>query len=162
MLPNYKNILIATDLTPNSEHAFKHAVLIARQSKAKIHLLHIVPEVDAGFRSYVSSIMGEGKLESFESQHEEQAREEIKRELEEFAREELADHPEDFQRMESVLVVHGHPAAQILQVADRLDADVIVMGSHGKGALAYAFLGSVAEKVLRKCHRPVFVIPLPD
>lgn len=162
MLPNYKNILIATDLTPNSEHAFKHAVLLSRHSKAKVHLLHIVPEVDAGFRSYVSSIMGEGKLENFEAQHEEQARAEIQRKLEEFAREELADHPEDLQRVESIQVVHGNPAAQILLAADRLDADVVVMGSHGKGALAYAFLGSTAEKVLRKSHRPVFVIPLPD
>ena len=79
MLPSYQNILIATDLTPNSEHAFKHAVLLARQSRAKIHLLHIIPEIDASFRSYVSSVMGEGKLEEFESQHVQQARAEIKK-----------------------------------------------------------------------------------
>jgi nucleotide-binding universal stress UspA family protein len=162
MLPNYQNILIATDLTPNSEHAFKHAVIMARQSNAKIHLLHIVPEIDAGFRSYVSSIMGEGKLEQFEGQHEEQARAEIKRELEEFAREELADHPEDFARIAGIEVHHGHAVAKILQEADRLHADVIVMGTHGKGALQHTFLGSVTEKVLRKSKRPVFVIPIKD
>ena len=65
MLPSYKNILYATDLTPNSEYAFKHAVMMARRSQAKIHLLHVVPEIDAGFRSYVSAVMGEGKLEAF-------------------------------------------------------------------------------------------------
>ena len=162
MLPNYKNILITTDLTPNSEHAFKHAVLLARQSKAKIHLLHVVPEIDAGFRSYISSVMGEGNLETFESQHEQQALAEIKKELEAFAREELADHPEDYKNIAGIEVLHGHPVARILQAADRLGADVIVMGSHGKGALEHAFLGSVAEKVLSKCHRPVFVVPLPS
>lgn len=162
MLPDYKNILIATDLTPNSEHAFKHAVLLARQSKAKIHLLHIVPEIDAGFRSYVSSIMGEGKLEEFESQHEEQARAEIKKELEKFAREELADHPEDFKNIAGVEVAHGHAVSQILLVADRLNVDVIVMGTHGKGPLGHTFLGSVAEKVLHKSKKPVFVIPIPE
>jgi len=161
MLPNYKNILIATDLTKNSEHAFKHAVLLARHSKARIHLLHVVPGIDAGFRSYVSSIMGEGKLEEFESRHEEGARTEIKRELEEFARKELADHPDDLERFAGAIVVHGSPVAQILQTADRLDADLIVAGTHGKGALEYTFLGSVAEKLLRKSRRPVFVVPLP-
>ena len=51
-------------------------------------------------------------------------------------------------------------AAEILQAADRLEADLVVVGSHGKGGLHYAFLGSVAEKVLRKIHRPVLVVPL--
>ena len=162
MLPSYKNILIATDLTPNSKHAFKHAVLLARHSMAKIHLLHVVPEVDSSFRSYVSSIMGEGKLEEFESQHEDQARTKIRKELEAFAREELTDHPEDFKNIASVDVVHGHAVSQILQAADRLNVDVIVMGTHGKGALQHTFLGSVAEKVLQKSNKPVFVIPIPD
>jgi nucleotide-binding universal stress UspA family protein len=162
MLPSYKNILIATDLTPNSKHAFKHAVLLARHSMAKIHLLHVVPEVDSSFRSYVSSIMGEGKLEEFESQHEDQARTKIRKELEAFAREELTDHPEDFKNIASVDVVHGHAVSQILQAADRLNVDVIVMGTHGKGALQHTFLGSVAEKVLHKSNKPVFVIPIID
>jgi nucleotide-binding universal stress UspA family protein len=162
MLPIYKNILIATDLTPNSEHAFKHAVLLARQSKARIHLLHVVPEIDAGFRSYISAIMGEGKLEKFELAHEEGARAEIKRELEGFARLELADHPEDLELFAGALVVHGNPVARILQSADEINADVIVTGTHGKGALGHTFLGSVAEKVLHKSRRPVFVVPLPE
>ena len=84
MLPNYKNIIYATDLTPNSEYAFKHAVLLAGNSQANMYLLHVVPEIDAGFRSYVSSMLGEGKLETFEEQHEEQARSDLKARLENF------------------------------------------------------------------------------
>ena len=162
MLPNYKNILITTDLTLNSEYAFKHAVLLARTSQAKIHLLHIVPEIDAGFRSYVSAVMGEGQLEKFERLHEDEARTEIRRELEEFAQKELADYPEDFKNIDSIQVLHGHPASQILQAAESLNADVIVMGTHGKGVLEHAFLGSVAEKILRRSKIPIFVIPIPD
>jgi len=162
MLPNYQNILITTDLTPNSEYAFKHAVLLARKSQAKIHLLHIIPEVDAGFRSYVSAVMGEGKLEKLEKRQEDEARIEIKRGLEEFTRAELANHPEDFQNIASIEVFHGHPVSQILQAAERHNADVIVMGTHGKGALEHTFLGTVTEKVLRRSKKPVFVIPTPD
>ena len=162
MLPSYKNILYATDMTPNSEYAFKHAVMMARRSKAKIHLLHVVPEIDAGFRSYVSAVMGTGKLESFESQHEEQARLNMQKRLEDFAHKELEDHPDDLKNIAGIEVIHGHAATQILRAAGRHEADVIVMGTHGKGALEHTFLGSVAEQVLQKSKKPVFVIPIPD
>ena len=162
MLANYRTILVTTDLTPNSEHAFKHAVLLARKSAAKVVLLHVVPEIDSSFRSYVSSIMGEGKLEEFESQHQVDAQEALKRELEHFTRTELADSPDDLNNIQGVEVVHGHAVPQILAVADRIEADVIVMGTHGKGVIEHTFLGSVAEKVLRKSRRPVFVIPIPE
>ena len=162
MLPNYNKILYATDLTPNSEFAFKHAILLARKSSAEVHILHVVPEVDASFRSYVTSMMGEGKLEAFEAEHEKQAHETITTKLDDFARRELSNHPEDYQNIKGIEVVHGDAVAEILKMADKLDADVIVMGTHGKGVLAHTFLGSVAEKVLQKSKRPVFVIPIPD
>jgi nucleotide-binding universal stress UspA family protein len=162
MLPNYKNILYATDLTPNSEYAFKHAIMMTRRSQAKIHLLHVVPQIDAGFRSYVSAIMGEGKLESYEEQHEVNARNSLQKRLEKFAQEELEDHPEDLKNIAGIEVVHGHAVSEILLAADRFNADVIVMGTHGKGTKGHTFLGSVAEKVLHKSRIPVFVIPIPD
>jgi nucleotide-binding universal stress UspA family protein len=161
MLPNYKEILVATDLTPNAVQAFKHAVMMARRNKANIHLLHVVPEVDPSMRSYISAMMLKGSLEKFDTQHEEEARQEIRDRLKKFAADELADHPEDLERVTSVDVLHGDPVARILQTADRLQIDVIVMGTHGKGAMEYSFLGSVAEKVLRKTRRPVFIVPLP-
>ncbi len=161
MLPNYKDILVATDLTPNAVQAFKHAVMMARRNKANIHLLHVVPEVDPSMRSYISAMMLKGSLDKFDTQHEEEARQEIRERLKKFAEDELADHPEDLERVTSVDVLHGNPVARILQTADRLQIDVIVMGTHGKGAMEYSFLGSVAEKVLRKTRRPVFIVPLP-
>ena len=162
MLPNYRNILYATDLTPNSQYAFKHAILLARQSQAKIHLLHVVPEVDASFRAYVSSVMGQGRLESFEAQNKELAHKDLQNRLEKFTQTELADHPEDMKNVAGIEVLHGDAVSQILLAADRHDADAIVLGTHGKGALTHTFLGSVAEKVLRRSKRPVFVIPIPD
>ncbi|MEJ1991371.1 MAG: universal stress protein [Maritimibacter sp.] len=162
MLPNYQTILVATDLSANAVHAFRHAVMMARRNQANIHLLHVVPEVDVSMRSYISALMVQGSLNQFELQHEENARREIERRLKKFAAAELADNPEDLQRISGIEVLRGNPIAKILQTADRVQADVIVMGTHGKGAMEYAFLGSVAEKVLRKSKIPVFVIPLLD
>ena len=160
MLPFYKKILVTTDLTPNSEYAFKHAVMLARRNDAKIYLLHVLPQVDSAMRSYLSAVMGENQLETFERSNMEKACDEIKKKLCDFAKKELADYPEDLARFAGAEVAIGHPVVKILEEAKRLDVDLIVMGTHGKGAIEHAFLGSVAEKVLKKARRPVFIVPL--
>lgn len=162
MLPTYENILIATDFTPNSDHAFKYAVLMARQHNAKIHLLHVVPQVDTSMRNYFSIIKGQDWLTNFEQQHAEEAHTEIKKALDEFVAKELADSPEDQKLFAGSQVSIGNPVNCILDLAESLNADVIVMGTHSKGALEHALLGSVAEKVLHKSTRPIFVVPLPN
>ncbi len=160
MIPEYKKILYATDLSVNSAHAFKHAISLARRYNAKITLLHILPEVDASTMNYVATVMGQEKLAGFELEHKAEIKDEIRLRLHKFAKEELIDHPEDVERIADIEVHYGNPVAIILQHADGLEADMIVLGSHGKGPLKYAFLGSVAEKVLRKSHRPMLVVPL--
>ncbi len=161
MLPTYQNILVATDFTENSENAFKHAVMLARLNDAKIHLMHVVPQVDSSMRSYLGSVMGQDKLEEFEKRNAQEAHAEIKQDLDRFIKTELAGSPEDLQRFAGAIVAVGNPVLKILETADKVNADVIVLGTHSKGALEHAFLGSVAEKVLQKSQRPTFVIPLP-
>jgi len=162
MIPQYKTILYATDLSDNAAHAFRHAIGVARCFGARIHLLHVLPEVDAAVMNYVSTVMGKGTLADFELIHKEEVKDAIRQRLHQFAKDELVDHPEDMERIASVGVHHGNAIVEILAAADRIEADLIVMGTHSKGALKYAFLGSVAEKVLRKSHRPTLVIPLND
>ncbi|MEY2519696.1 MAG: hypothetical protein QOF24_1455 [Verrucomicrobiota bacterium] len=53
----------------------------------------------------------------------------------------------------------GPPARQICDYADRHEADLIVMSTHGSTGLAHALLGSVAEHVVRYAHCPVLVVP---
>lgn len=162
MLPLYKNILVTTDFSPNSEHAFKHAVMLARQNNARIHLLHVMAQVDLSMRNYLSSVLGEDRLEEFEKNNLEAAQKTLKKNLDDFAEKELKDYPEDLARFAGSEVIVGHPVVKILETAARLKVDVLVMGTHGKGPLEHMFLGSVTEKILRKCNRPVFVVPLPS
>ncbi|HEX9802053.1 MAG TPA: universal stress protein, partial [Gammaproteobacteria bacterium] len=122
--------------------------------------LHVLPEVEPAMLNYISTVMGEDKLADFELEHKKEIKDQILLRLHAFAKEELVDHPEDMDRIADIEVHHGNPVEQILQMADRIDADLIVLGSHGKGRLKYAFLGSVAEKVLRKTVRPAMVVPL--
>jgi nucleotide-binding universal stress UspA family protein len=57
------------------------------------------------------------------------------------------------------LMVQGPTAAKIVEEAQRLDAAMIVMGSHGHGALYDLLVGSVTNGVLRKSEKPVVVVP---
>ncbi len=160
MIAEYKKIVYATDLSVNAAQAFRHAVSLARKYRADIHLLHVLPDVEAAVVNYVSTVMGKDQLADLELAHKEEVKDMIRKRLHEFAKQELGDHPEDVERLKEIEVHHGNPVANILEMADRIDADLIVLGSHGKGALKYAFLGSVAEKVLNKSHRPMLIVPL--
>ncbi len=56
------------------------------------------------------------------------------------------------------LSLTGSPAIAIVDLADARGADLVVLGSTGSGAVARALLGSVADRVLRTCTRPVLVV----
>jgi len=56
------------------------------------------------------------------------------------------------------LVVEGAAAPEIVRVANERGIDLIVMGSHGRGVLARAILGSVADRVTRMAHCPVMIV----
>lgn len=162
MLPTIKSILLATDLSDNSTEAFKHAVMLSRPGDAKIYLLHVVGEVDTSVRTYVAAVMGEGNLDKLETSHKEEARDNIRKVIDDFTQKELANQPEDFKRIAGIEIEHGRPEIKIVETADRLDVDLIVMATHSKGTIEHTFLGSVTEKVLRITKRPVYVIPLPE
>jgi nucleotide-binding universal stress UspA family protein len=73
--------------------------------------------------------------------------------------------PEDAERQgisTHVTVVDGGRAGEaVVQAAERLHVDAIVLGSHGRGGVARALVGSVAESVMRTARRPVLVVPAP-
>lgn len=159
MIPTYRSILYATDLSRDAARALRHAIGLARTYRGRIVLLHVLPEVEAAMVNYIATVMGEEKLADLELAHKDDVADRIRLQLHDFAKAELGDNPEDLERIAAIEVRHGSAVANILQAADRHDADLVVLGSHGKGAHRYAFLGSVAEKVLRKSHRPVLIVP---
>ena len=59
-------------------------------------------------------------------------------------------------------VAEGLPFTEILRVAREKDIDLIVMGTHGHTGLAHVFLGSVADKVVRRAPCPVLTVRHPE
>jgi nucleotide-binding universal stress UspA family protein len=162
MIPSIKNILYATDLSKNSAYAFRYAVNSAQKHQANIYILHVVETMPAATEGLISQYIGEDKLKKMRRETEENMVEKIRERLRQFAERELKRDPKTLKRVVSIEVAHGDPAAEILRKADELDADVVILGTHGKGVIGHAFLGSVSEKVLHRIRKPVFIIPLPE
>lgn len=88
--------------------------------------------------------------------------EELKKHLQGFCKKvEAQIGPPCVELVSRILVPRGHPPEEILNAAEKEGCDAIVLGTHGKGFLAHAFLGSVSSAVLNRTRKPVFIIPLP-
>lgn len=59
-------------------------------------------------------------------------------------------------------LVEGSSGQMICHVADEVDADVVVVGSHGRGFLKRVLIGSISEYVVHHCRRPVLVVRHED
>lgn len=140
MEAQYQKILCPVDFDDDSIAALDAAVELAKAKSATIFLLHVVPRV-------IQPMGMPADLSAYD-------------ELEKIARERLArierDHLEGIAH-ESMTCV-GEPAPSILKVQRKLDADLIVIGTHGRRGLSRLFLGSVAEQVIREAPCPVLTI----
>ena len=153
MIPKIKHVLYATDLSKNSAYAFRYAVNTAEKHDAKITIIYVL--ADPRFVEFPvdMSQIYEGEKPSLGKK--------LRARLEEFIKKELKDKPEFRDRIASMEILEGDPATAILQKAEDSKSDVLIMGTHGKGIIAHAFLGSVASQVLQRIRIPVFTIPIP-
>ncbi len=157
MIPRIKKILYATDLSENSAYAFRYAVNSAEKHDATIHILHVVSYPP--FPSEVSIIASDQIAKLFKESKPAMLKK-IRERLDAIIQREIKDNP-DFMKRISVQVAEGDPSAMILQVADELKPDLLILGTHSKGFIAQTFLGSVATRVLQRTRIPVFIIPIP-
>jgi nucleotide-binding universal stress UspA family protein len=142
-------ILLATDGAEEAKLASSTAADLARSTNSELHVVYVEPV------SYVY------EMEAWES-----SRADIRDDLERAAKE-TADSrvQEQEQKIEEagaqIAGTHarvGFPDAEIVGLAGRLGAGLIVMGSRGRGPLKRALLGSVSDSVVRHAHCPVLVV----
>jgi nucleotide-binding universal stress UspA family protein len=135
-----RHILVATDFSEPAARATSLAITLAEKFGAKLTLLHAYTLPTYGY--------ADGLYWPVEDLAR-AAREVLDAELEKVRRRVPA--------AEGVVVM-GLPWEQILAVAKERDADLIVMGTHGRRGLARIALGSVAEKVVRLAEAPVMTV----
>ncbi|MDF1590349.1 MAG: universal stress protein [Desulfobacterales bacterium] len=157
-----KKILYATDLSKNSAYAFQYAMDYSEKHDAQIVILHVYEKLRwADMTELEDNLQIAGQMKAGLKNKENTAKN-IRERLGKFCEKIRKDDPSCTFNVDKIEVCEGYPANTILEKADEFDCDLIVMGTHGKGRIAHAFLGSVAEKVLQRSRRPVFIIPLPE
>jgi nucleotide-binding universal stress UspA family protein len=145
----FKKILVPIDFSTHSERAARLAAELARTFDASLTVLHVY--------SIPTYPLPEGYiLASPETVAElmEKTSAGVKA-----MKTRLVDHGAP--RVDTLLV-EGSAFAEIVRTAREKGFDLIVMGTHGRTGLKHAFMGSVAEKVVRKAHCPVLSVRDPE
>ena len=162
MSPDINKILCCIAMGPNSEWVMLHALQEAGVHGAQVHVLHIIPAYDAAMATPIVSFMGEDKFRQLVKEHKDETTAAIKNEIQELKERIIEEHlDESVDRIHDIHVFEGDPELEILHMADELEVDMIVMGTHSKGLTQYTFMGSVARKVLKRGRVPMLLVPPP-
>jgi nucleotide-binding universal stress UspA family protein len=146
-----KQILVATDFGPAADNALRYGEQLAREFGATLHVLHAVPNV------YATSMDGYGYA-AVPAQIQEDLETAARRHM----RERVSDEDRQELRARTTVVTHNSPAVAVVEYAKQHAIDLIVLGTHGRGALAHMLLGNVAERVVRIAPCPVLTVRDPE
>lgn len=151
MIPPYRRVLVTTDFSELGNRAIPHAYAVA-DKPGTVYLCHVIelPRTPNPLYAHYSP----GRAFSVE----ERAR--LRQGIEQRLKGMVPPEAVGLGVATEVRVVESDeaPYLAICRAADRLDAQVIVMASHGLSGVTHLFLGSVTERVLRSTSRPVLVV----
>jgi nucleotide-binding universal stress UspA family protein len=143
------NILVATDFGEAADSALDYGRELAARFGATLHVLHVAEEVAIAFGAEAYSAI----LPEMQEEVEAAAR----RRLHELTIDSDASGPRT-----TTAIRTGPAVYAIVDYAREHGIDLIVMGTHGRGAVAHLVLGSVAERVVRLAPCPVLTVRHPE
>jgi nucleotide-binding universal stress UspA family protein len=139
-----KTILHPTDFSESAEQAFRMACSLARDHNARLIVMHVMP----------MPITTLGGMPAVPPIPDDYGREELEAKL-------RAVQPPPPAIPVDHMLEEGDPVSTIIQVAEHIPCDMIVMGTHGRRGLGRLLMGSVAEEVTRKAPCPVLTVKSP-
>jgi nucleotide-binding universal stress UspA family protein len=141
------NILVAVDFSEATGVVLKAAAQQAQALTAHLWLIYVA-EAQPDFVGYEA---GPPTVREELAVHLRQRHQELQQRAEELRRSGI---------QVTALMEQGSTAVTLLHEAERLKADLLIVGSHGRGAMLHLLLGSVSEQVLKKATCPVLVVPI--
>jgi len=141
----FKKILYPTDFSDVSMQAIDYVKRLRKSGSEWIIVLHVIDQRSMRVIERYSS----GNSMEIEQRIMDDAKQEIKI---------IEDELKKSGFKVKTMIQRGVPLLEILKAEEEEDISVIVIGSHGKSNLEEVFLGSVSEKVARKCKSPVLII----
>ena len=140
-----KTILFPTDFSNGARAAMDHAISLAKDYHAKLVLLYVIQDISIAEWYIPSSISVTDLVEDMQKS--------AMREMDKWYNEVVAM-VTDVEKM----VVRGVPFVEIIRTAKEKNADLIVIGTHGRTGIDHMLFGSTAEKVVRKASCPVLTV----
>lgn len=153
-----RTMLYATDLGVYAPFVMQHALVMARTFEAELYVIHAVEPMGQFAESLLQSYLDERTLDQLHSQGVNTVMANIEQRVLANFRDELGE--ADLALIKAVRVRQGDPATVILEQAQRLDADLLIFGSHCQGAGAEVPLGRTAVRLLQLSPVPVYMVPL--
>ena len=159
-MPAIKTILYCTDMGEHMRPVLRFTIDMARQHEAKIIMLHVIEPLNSGvlvaFDAYIpkhnaAEMIKDGIKTTLKT---------MQQRLNNFCDEEKMEHSSDYRLFSKVKAVSGHSAETIVHQAEKLKAELIVVGSHTNPSLNSGFIGSTARRVTQLSKIPVLVIPV--
>lgn len=146
---DFKTILFATDFSEGSDYAFRSALSLASKFESKLVVVHVINE-PVDLRGFYVPHISFDKLE-------EEIEQGAQKLMEKFCRTQM----KGFENYET-FVLPGIPYDEIIKKAVEQNANLIVLGTHGRTGLDHVLFGSTAEKVVRKSPIPVMTIRIKE
>jgi nucleotide-binding universal stress UspA family protein len=152
----FKNVLVATDFSEASDAALAYGRALARSLGAALHVVHVVGNLNHLAFGAKDSVEDASPLPAIQQDLEIAARRQLNDLL--AAPENNDERPMPVGRVLKSLISSNAPARAIVEYAGQEHIDLIVTGTHGRGAVAHLLLGSVAERVVRLAPCPVLTV----
>lgn len=145
---SFRQIIVPTDFSELSLRGLDYAVDIAEKYAAKIKIVYVIePLLQAADVTWTTV-----DFEQLNQAHHESAEKQMATLVSERVPKTVTATTE---------ILFGKPFVEILKVAKAENADLIVMATHGRGAISHILMGSTAEKVVRKAPCPVLTVKHP-
>ncbi len=141
-----KSMIVPVDFSESTEYILEEAVYYAKVTQSRVYLLHVA-SLDLGF------VIGDVGFQYLPELEEAGMKEETN-ELTKY-KERLEKEGVDVE----IIIKQGTPAEVVLKEAKEKNADLIVMGSHGRGVVMEAILGSVSKDIIKRAKVPVLIVP---
>jgi nucleotide-binding universal stress UspA family protein len=163
MMPEFKTILYCTNLGPEATHVFRHALSQAQHYQGVIHILHVVEPMGSFAKSLVEQYLSPTQIEGIHQQSKKNVIKRIEKRVATFCEKETCTLAEGSDLIHGISVLEGQPFETIVETSQKLNVDLIVLGSHRRRYLGTSgILGSTARKVVNVSTIPVLTVFTPQ